>query len=110
MAIVYSGTTDPDIVDKYETTTEEIDLSVYITEYLSIKNEYLALPELKTVPDAETLRAYNEQIGDLINYETEILKIKATALYNQLQPIYDAGLLPAQYNDEYAQLVAFINS
>ena len=41
------------------TTTEEIDLSVYITEYLSIKNEYLALPELKTVPDAENLRAYN---------------------------------------------------
>lgn len=106
----YSGTTDPDIVNKEEVLITQIDLQQYIDEFLSIKGEYLAMPKLKLTPDVETLNYYNTEIGNLNESRLAILKTKAIVLYNELQPINDAGLLPAKYITQYNQLVAFINS
>ena len=110
MAIIYSGTTDPDIVNKGELTVTEIDLAVYVNRYLTLRNQYLSLPETKSTPDAETLAFYNAVITSQNEVETAWIKEQATELYIDLQPIYEAGLLPAEYEDEYQQLENFINS
>jgi hypothetical protein len=75
----YSGTTDPNIVNKYFTGTTEINLSNYLTRFNALKDGYLEIKE------------------------------SASKLYDELKPIYDAGLLPTGYTTQYNQLENFVN-
>lgn len=106
----YSGTTNPDVVNKGVITVEEINLQEYVDKYLALKAQLLALPQLKSTPDAETLAYYNREIAYLIDTTTDNLRRSVEVLYNELKPIQDAGLLPSKYDDEMTQMENFINS
>ena len=60
-----------------------IDIQGYVNRYLEIKGRY------------QTNLAQTKQ--------------EATLLYEELKPIFDAGLLPAKYNAGFAELEAFIS-
>lgn len=96
--MIYEATANEDIIK--EVTDVEIDLSLIISEYQRLKVQYLNQPQLKTVPDEETLAFYNNDVEVNINF----LKSNIEALYYRVKPIYEAGFLPDKYHDEYAQL------
>lgn len=107
--IEYFTTDDEDIVQKIDTGSENIDLSVLVQEYLDLKTEYQALPEIKDIPDEETLDFWNEiKMIDRAGGEVDI-KEKASILLEKIKPIYEAGLLPDKYKDEYQQLINFVS-
>lgn len=78
----YTATGNPDIINKAFTGSTTINIQDYIIDYLRIKDEYIS-DNIRTKEDA-------------------------TILYNELKPIYDAGLLPAKYNNEFQELENFI--
>lgn len=86
-----------------------VDLAMVIAEYQQLKSIYQTMPAFKDTPDQETLQFYNTDI--LLQREAVIgsLKAPATALYIKVKAIRDAGLLPAEYEDEYLQLETFVN-
>lgn len=75
----YSGTTNPDIIDKYYSGVTQVELRKYFDVYQSLKRDYLEL------------------------------KDRADLLYADLEPINNAGLLPTGYTQQYNQLVNFVN-
>ena len=109
MAITYEENSDDGLVTKIQTS--DIELQQLIDQYIALRDEYQALGDvLKTVPDQETLDLWNAIKGaENIQVEDNI-KVGAQSLYQQVQPIYNAGLLPTRYHDEYLQLEQFANS
>jgi hypothetical protein len=109
MATTYIATADESIVIKQD--SGEVDLSALIAQYQSLRTEYQNLPDYnKTVPDQETLDFWNTEMRiQWDNLATEI-KYRAGLLLAQVQPIRDAGLFPAAWEDQYQQLVNFVNS
>ncbi len=101
----YSATGDPDVVDKTTTKTVTLTISNGVDKYLELEQRWLNRIQAKTVPDQETLDYYNESFVDT---EEEIIRIEAQQLYNDMNPIYEAGLLPPQYEDEYFRLKNFL--
>ncbi len=109
MAIIYEATSDETVVEKVE--TQEIELQQLIDQFLSLKQEYLNLPDYnKTVPDQETLDFWNQEMNLVLADQVMQIKQGAIVLKGHVDPIRDAGLLPAQFEDEYQQLVDFINN
>lgn len=98
----YEATTNEDIVRRVDST--DIDLAALVQEYLTLKDMYFNRPQAKTVPDQETLDHWNEYI----DIENQDLENNIRALYYNIKPIYDAGLLPTKYHDEYNQLETFV--
>lgn len=109
MAETYEPTSDPNVVEK--STVEEVDMSQLVGEYQTLKTEYQAIPDWeKTVPDQETLDFWNSEQENLHVGTIADLKSRAQVLKSKIDPIRNQGLFPAQYEDEYQQLVNFINS
>jgi hypothetical protein len=109
MSISYIPTADPTVVVKQEQS--DIDLAALTAQYLALRTEYLNLPDYqKTVPDQETLDFWNSEMDIQYSNARFEIKIGATNLLLKVQPIYEAGLLPVQYHDEYNTLVNFVNS
>lgn len=105
----YLPTADDGVVIKR--TDEEQPLQVFIDEFLSMKQEYLNLPDHeKTVPDQETLAYWNAEMGIHTADLRNTIRNRAIILKGRIDPIRDAGLLPARFEDEYQQLVTFINT
>ena len=103
----YNPTSDPDVVEKQETT--DIDLSVYIQEYVRIESAVQEVQDLtKDVPDQETLQFWNRHFENEQIQQMARLRGQARILYNALLPIYNAGLIPTQYNDELLRLKNFV--
>ena len=75
----YSGTTDSDVVVKYYSGSTQINLREYLDRFQILKDSYLQL------------------------------KSSASELLDELQPIYNAGLLPSGYTTQYNQLDNFVN-
>lgn len=108
--IEYFTTDNENIIEKVDTDSVNIDLSSLIDRYLALKSEFQALPEEKITPDQETLDFWNEKIIlEKVILEDRI-KNEARILYRDVKPIFDAGLLPEKYEDEYLQLENFINT
>jgi hypothetical protein len=99
----YEATVNEDIVK--QVTDKEIDLSVLVAEYITLRTAWFNRPQPKTTPDQETLNFWNAEI----EIENAGLMGEITALYYRLKPIYEAGLLPSKYEDEYQQLESFVN-
>ena len=102
----YEPTADPDVVNKVE--TGEIDLSVYVGKYIVLESQWLNRPKLKTEPDQETLNMYNKVISEELAGIEGSIRSEAQRLYEMLMPIYEAGLIPAKYNDELLRLQNFL--
>jgi hypothetical protein len=108
MATVYNTTSDESIIEKV--VTEDIDLQHIVDTFLALKAELQALPDWKkTVPDLETLNYWNSEQKLLHADLVHEIVFGAQNLKNQADPIRDAGLWPSQWEDEYQQLVNFIN-
>ena len=105
----YYPTVNPDVVEKRETESTNVDLQQYIDRYLSLEQEWQDRPKLKTVPDQETLDFWNNNIGNLRLVEEANIMIEAGRLYDELLPIYELGLIPLKYNDELLRLKNFLD-
>ena len=101
--MTYEATANEDIVKKVD--SQDIDLSALVQEYVTLKDEYQSRPQTKSTPDQETLDFYN----DFVNTELGDLFSRISALFSKIKPIYEAGLLPSKYEDEYLQLESFVN-
>jgi len=99
----YEATANEDIVRAVNST--DIDLSALVAEYITLRDAWFNRPQTKTVPDQETLIHWNE----FIELENADLETNIRSLYLRLKPIYEAGLLPSKYEDEYQQLETFVN-
>jgi hypothetical protein len=109
MSTTYIATADPTVVIKQDQA--DIDLTALIQQYQSLKQEYLSLPDYnKTIPDQETLDFWNTEMSIMWDSQAQVIKTAAAILLSKVQPIYDAGLLPVQYEDDYNLLVNFVNS
>jgi len=108
MAIIYEETSDDSVVLRIETI--DVQLQALVDEYLSLKAEYMNLPDWKkTVPDMDTLYFWNSE-QQLLHFDlVHEIKGRAAVLLSRITPIYDAGLLPDRYYDEYDQLINFVN-
>jgi len=104
----YEPTADPDVVNKVE--SKGVDLSQYINTYLDLEQQWENRPQLKTVPDQETLDFWNEYRQSEIEITEDVIRMKARELYDDLIPIYEAGLIPGKYYDDLIRLQNFINS
>ena len=93
----YEATAKEDIVR--EINSKNVDLTVYIQRFLDYKTQLQVLPQIKTVPDTETLELYNIHAEN----EQSELNRQIVDLYNDMKPIKDAGLLPSKYDYEYTQ-------
>lgn len=108
MSTTYIATADPNVVVKRD--DQDIDLSAYIAQFLSLKQEYLDLPDFnKTVPDQETLDYWNSEMQLQWEGQAATIRYAASQLLDKVTPIRDAGLLPSQFEDEYLQLYNFVN-
>ena len=105
MADEYRETSDPYVVEK--TAVSEIELPQLIAEYISLKAEWDGRPVRKTAPDQETLDFFNAEFDQEDAAIRFNIKQGAIMLLAKVKPIYDAGLLPTEYNDEYALLETF---
>ena len=101
----YTPTADPNEVDKTTTDTTRLIISTGVDKYLELEQRWIDRIKDKTVPDQETLDYWNESF---VETEEEIIRAEALALYNELWPIYEAGLLPPQYEDELFRLKDFL--
>ena len=91
-------------------TDVELNLDDLVADYQSIKQAVVSLSRPnKTVPDQETLDFWNDAQDAIYYGEFHVLKVRAGALFVKVKAIRDAGLLPAEYEDEYQQLVNFIS-
>ena len=106
----YTAGIDEDHVVKTTETDSELDLSYFINQYTRIKSGIQSLPKVKTSPDQETLDHWNSVVVEDGNLQKGILNNQAKALYEVLKPIYNAGLIPSKYNDEYQQLENYVNA
>lgn len=105
----YLSTADDGIVVKRDDAT--IELQQLIDQYISLKQELQNLPDwTKTVPDAETLQFWNTEQEMINSQHVDQIKFAAIDLYGKVKPIYDSGLLPTRFHDEYFQLENYINA
>ena len=86
---------------KQTMTETELIIDNLINRHIDIINSYESLPKTKTAPDKETLKYYNEYSKELREIELPIIKQKAIDLYSDLKGIYESGLLPEKYENEY---------
>ena len=108
MSDTYLPTADDGEVIKRTDAT--ITLQQLIDTYVSLKNEWDNRPTRKTVPDIEAMDMWN---GEFDREDATIrnnIKVGAYSLYLKIKPIYEGGLLPARYTDEYLKLETFANS
>jgi hypothetical protein len=106
----YTPGSDENYVTKITEIEDEIDLSFYVQRFLNIKNRLLNMPETKSSPDQETLDNWNNVVVPEAELDKDGLDNQAKALYEMLQPIKNAGLIPSKYDDDYQQLEDYVNS
>ena len=99
-----------DHVIRTDIMDHDLDLTLYIQRFKTIKSGLQVIPREKTTPDQETLDHWNSTVYVDGQDAKERLDEDAVNLYNDLKPIKDAGLLPLKYDDEYQQLENYINS
>jgi hypothetical protein len=98
---------DQDTIGATEIAGREINLKYYKARLESIKRILDEMPALKTEPDEETLRVYNENAEE-IRADAESLIEDARVLLKELKDIYDAGQLPEKYVDPLTQFNDYI--
>ena len=104
----YIQTSDPDVLIERE--DREVLISDLVAEYVSIRDSVVALDmNQKATPDQETLDFWNEQKAAEDYGNSATLRARAGALFLRVKAVRDAGLLPAQYEDEYQIMVNFLN-
>jgi len=107
----YTSGIDEDHVIKTISSDNDIDLTAFINKFKKLKEDLQNTPKIKTAPDEETLEYWNEFF---VHQDAQQIKAfidsRVKALYGDLKPIKDAGLLPSKYDDEYQQLKNYINS
>jgi hypothetical protein len=106
----YTPGDNEDHVIKTTSYDQNLDLTVFIEKFTSLKSQLQALPKAKTVPDQETLdhwmgTVYIEGQDQKVHLDGEVVE-----LHNEATAIKNTGLLPAKYNDEYQQLEDYVNS
>jgi len=106
----YTSGIDEDHVVKTTETDQDLDLTVFIDKFKSLKRQLQEIPDEKTVPDQETFAywtafAYQEGQDD-----KALLDVQVVELYDEVTAIKNAGLLPSKYNDEYQQLENYVNN
>jgi len=101
----YTGTADPNEVNKSTTNTTTLIISNGVDKYLELEDRWTNRIRAKTVPDQETLDYWNESF---VEDEEAAIRAEAQVLYDELWPIYQAGLLPPQYEDELLRLKLFL--
>lgn len=109
MATYTPGATEDDVIKTTE-ASQDIDLTVFIEKFQSLKNALQNLPKLKTVPDQESMSYWNDVIYEEGQTHKVFIDAEAVELYNEATAIKDAGLLPSKYDDEYSQLEDYVNS
>jgi hypothetical protein len=88
----------------------ELNIPDLVAEYVAIRDSVVGLSlDQKTVADQETLDFWNQEQAALFYGESAVLKSRAGSLFVKVKAVRDAGLLPAEYEDEYAQLDNFVN-
>ena len=108
MADEYRATSDPNVVER--TAVMEYDLQDMIDTYIALKAEWDNRPVRKTVPDQETLDFWLTTFDQEDAYIRNNIKKGAQKLYDQVKPVYDAGLLPIAYDAQYFQLETFVTT
>lgn len=101
-----AGETEDDVIKK---VSNDIDLSVFINEFIEVRQGILNLEQHKETPDQETLDFWNMASDDRNAEEKARLDNKAEYLYLVITPIRDAGLLPGKYEDKYQQLKNYVD-
>lgn len=109
MATYTPGDTEDQVI-RSEMESEKLDLTEYIAEFRRIKSALQEVPDIKTMPDQETLDHWLAFVYQPGQDEKAVLDSQAVILYNNVKPIKDAGLLPSKYDDEYQQLENYVNS
>ena len=106
----YTPGIDEDQVIKTIETDHYLDLAIYIKKFKNIKSGLQSIPDIKTIPDQETLDHWLATMYEDGQADKERLDAQAVKVYNQIKPIKDAGLLPSKYDNEYQQLENYVNS
>ena len=104
----YTPGVDEDHIVK--STDKDVDLTILVQEFNTLKDRLQALPVAKTVPDQETLDHWNQTTATEAGAEKEHIDEMAILLYEEATNIKNAGLLPSKYDDEYTQLENYVNS
>lgn len=106
----YTSGIDEDHVVKTTETDQDLDLTVFIDKFKSLKRQLQEIPDAKTVPDQETLAYWTAFAYQEGQDGKAFLDAQAVELYEEATAIKDAGLLPSKYDDEYQQLETYVNS
>jgi hypothetical protein len=106
----YTPGDNEDSVVKTTETDQDLDLTVFIEKFKFLKRQLQEIPDIKTVPDQETLVHWMATSYQEGQDEKAYLDNQAVELYNEITAIKNAGLLPSKYDDEYQQLENYVNS
>ena len=109
MATYTPGANEDEVIKTTE-TDRTLDLTKLTTEFQRLKAELQSLPEVKTVPDQDTLAFWNERAVPESEQEKHNIDQQAIALYDEADAVRGAGLLPAKYEDEYQQLKTYVEN
>jgi hypothetical protein len=106
----YTPGDNEDHVIKTTETDQDLDLTVFIEKFQSLKQQLQDIPVVKTVPDQEILDHWNSYVVEEGERNKVMLDSQAVELYNEATAIKNAGLLPSKYDAEYQQLEDYVNS
>ena len=109
MAEYTPGETEDDVIKTTE-HDQDLDLTVWKQQFISLKSDLQAIPNAKSTCDQETLDHWMDTVYTDGQEEKVRLDEQAVLMYNEITAIKDAGLLPSKYDDEYQQLEDYVNS
>lgn len=105
---IYTTTPNPEEILRSEVKEDLLDLQGLVLRYQDLETRFKAVPKLKTAPDQETLDYFNNAVFlERKSLLADLLK-EADLLYQDLRSIYQAGILPVKYLDEYLKLENFV--
>jgi hypothetical protein len=105
----YTPGQNADEVIKVTEGNQILDLTVFITKFVRLRNALQNLPKAKTVPDQETLVHWMATEYQMGQDDKVVMDMEVKELYNELTAIKNAGLLPSKYDDNYQQLENYVN-
>ena len=109
MATYTPGATEDQVI-RTTSVDQDLDLTVLMKKFTSLKGHLQGLPVLKTVPDQESIEHWNETVYIEGQERKVTINQQAVILYNEATAIKNAGLLPSKYDDEYQQLEDYTNN
>lgn len=103
----YLSTADSDVVIQREDI--EVSIPDLVADYVAIRDSVIALDQnQKVAPDQATLDYWNEKHMEEYYGQSATLRARAGSLFVKVKAVRDAGLLPAEYEDEYQILLDFV--